>query len=98
MNTSPLVGFKNPANKFNNVVFPDPLSPFIAINSPSSIFKFTLLMISPELNLESYNLHKLFVLKISICIKPPFSYLEFIIFFFPVYNFKITLSQLLIAF
>ena len=42
MITFPLVGLSKPPIQFNNVVFPDPEGPTIAVNSPSEIFKFTL--------------------------------------------------------
>jgi hypothetical protein len=43
MNTSPLVGISNPAIMRNTVVFPPPLGPSKAINSPSLTENVTLL-------------------------------------------------------
>ena len=39
--TSPAVGLSSVARMFRSVVFPEPLSPMIATNSPSSTEKFT---------------------------------------------------------
>jgi len=41
--TFPLVGLSKPPIQFNKVVLPDPEGPTTAVNSPSDIFRSTLL-------------------------------------------------------